>query len=250
MRPLPPPSLDWCLFLDVDGTLLEFTDTPFETFADTELKSLLAEVSARLGGALALVSGRTIEYLDVLFSPLRLPAAGVHGVERRNAQGVMHGVEYTDSMLDPARAALRVLVTAHPGTVLEDKGRSVAVHFRMAPQFAAAIADAVGGIVSRLGGGYHIQGGNMMLEIKPTGFSKASAIAAFMQEAPFFGRMPVFAGDDLTDRDGFRAVEERGGISIAVGDRVHGQCRAANAAAVRAWLKEIAAFRDPQNQSA
>src|SRR5271166_5793882 len=130
MQTLPPPSLEWCLFLDVDGTLIELTDSPLETFADAELKTLLGEVAERLGGAVALVSGRSIAYLDGLFTPLRLPAAGLHGVERRKASGGIQGASYMDVQLNAARAALALFVVAHPGTLLEDKGRSLAVHFR------------------------------------------------------------------------------------------------------------------------
>jgi trehalose 6-phosphate phosphatase len=244
MTQTPPPSLEWCLFLDVDGTLIELTDSPFKTHADPELKALLGEVAERLGGAVALVSGRSIEYLDALFAPLRLPAAGLHGVERRKASGVMHGASFVDSQLDPARAALKALVEAHPGTLLEDKGRTVAVHFRMAPECESTVRDTVIEVASRLNSNYHIQDGNMMVEIKPRGFTKASAVKAFMQEPPFSGRKPVVVGDDLTDQDAFKAVEHQGGLSIAVGDRVHGQYRVENAAAVRAWLQEIAALHD------
>ena len=241
---LPLPSLEWCLFLDVDGTLIELTDSPLETFVDPGLKTLLGDVAERLGGAVALVSGRSIEYLDALFAPLRLPAAGLHGVERRKASGAMHGASFVDAQLDRARTALTSLVQSHPGTLLEDKGRTIAVHFRMAPQSEPAVLDAVRASAAQLGSNYHIQGGNMMLEIKPRGFSKASAIKAFMQEPPFSGRKPVFVGDDLTDQDAFKAVEDQGGISIAVGNRVHGQYRFENAAAVRAWLQGIAALHD------
>src|SRR5271169_3969254 len=95
--PPPSPSLEWCLFLDVVGTLIELTDSPLETFADSELKTLLGSVAERLGGAVALMSGRNIEYLDALFAPLRLPAAGLHGVERRKASGTMHGASFVDT---------------------------------------------------------------------------------------------------------------------------------------------------------
>jgi trehalose 6-phosphate phosphatase len=242
MQAMPPPSLDWCLFLDVDGTLIELTATPFDTVADPALKLLLGTLAMRLGGAVALVSGRTIAYLDALFAPLRLPIAGLHGVERRDAAGVLHGTEFVDAALDGARAAFKAVVNAHPGTLFEDKGRSIALHFRMAPQYEARIAQIVGDIARGLGGAYHIQGGSMMLELKPAGFSKASAITAFLGEPPFAGRTPLFVGDDLTDQDGFRAVQERGGYSVAVGDRVRGQFRAADVAAVRRWLEEIAAL--------
>jgi len=248
MQTPPSPSLDWCLFLDVDGTLIELTDSPLDTFADLELKTLLGHVAERLGGAVALVSGRSIDYLDALFAPLRLPAAGLHGVERRKATGVMHGASFTDTQLDRARAALAALVQAHPGTSVEDKGRTIAVHFRMAPQHEESVRRALLAIAAPLGSNYHIQEGNKVLEIKPRGFTKASAIKAFMHEPPFSGRKPVFVGDDLTDQDGFKTVEDQGGISIGVGDRVQGQFRVENAAAVRQWLSGIAAMHDSHRE--
>jgi trehalose 6-phosphate phosphatase len=248
MQSPPSPSLDWCLFLDVDGTLIELPDSPLDTFADLELKTLLGDVAERLGGAVALVSGRSIDYLDALFAPLRLPAAGLHGVERRRATGTMHGASFTDTQLDPARAAIAALVQAHPGTSVEDKGRTVAVHFRMAPQHEESVRRSLIAIAAPLGANYHIQEGNKVLEIKPRGFTKAGAIKAFMQEPPFSGRKPVFVGDDLTDQDGFKIVEDQGGISIGVGDRVQGQFRVENAAAVRRWLAGIAALHDSHHE--
>src|SRR5450755_1356655 len=117
----PPPSLEWCLFLDVDGTLIELADSPLETYADSDLKTLLSAVAERLGGAVALVSGRSIHYLDSLFAPLRLPTAGLHGVERRKASGVLHGASFVDTQLTQARIAVNTLVQAHPGISVEDK---------------------------------------------------------------------------------------------------------------------------------
>lgn len=248
MQTLPPPSLQWCLFLDVDGTLIEFTDSPLATFADADLKTLLGHVAERLGGAVALVSGRSIHYLDALFAPLCLPAAGLHGVERRKASGAMHGASFIDTQLDRARAALRALVAAHPGTFVEDKGRTLAVHYRMAPQYETELRDALAPIADSLGSNYHIQEGTMIFEIKPRGFTKATAVKAFMNEPPFSGRKPVFVGDDLTDQDALRAVEDEGGISIAVGERVRGQYRVENASAVRNWLRGIAALHDSHRE--
>jgi trehalose 6-phosphate phosphatase len=248
MQTLPSPSLDWCLFLDVDGTLIELTDSPLETFADSELKTLLSHVAERLGGAVALVSGRSIHYLDALFAPLRLPAAGLHGVERRKATGVMHGASFVDTQLSEARTAVTALVAANPGTSIEDKGRTIAVHFRMAPEREELVRNALAVIAKPLGSNYHIQEGNMVFEIKPRGFTKATAIKAFMKEPPFSGRKPVFVGDDLTDQDGFRMVEDAGGISIAVGERVNGQFRLESASGVRSWLQGIAALHDSHHE--
>jgi trehalose 6-phosphate phosphatase len=243
----PPPSLQWCLFLDVDGTLVELTDTPSQTVADPEIKTLLSDVAERLGGAVALISGRKIDTLDALFAPLRFPAAGLHGVERRKANGDFQGASFADSQLDEARAALAALVAAHPGTLLEDKGRNIALHYRMAPQYEEKMRQAVSDIAQPLGRNYHIQAGKLLFEIKPRGFSKATAIKAFMHEPPFNGRQPVFIGDDLTDQDGFAMVESQGGISIGVGDRVRGQYELADVAAVRNWLQAIAALHDSRH---
>lgn len=243
MHPAPPaPSRDWSLFLDVDGTLIEIQETPASVFVGDELKSLLLEASRRLNGALALVSGRSIEVLDELFHPLALPAAGLHGVERRLATGERRGQTYRDPALAGARAMLTAFVESHPGTLLEDKGRALAVHFRLAPEFEASSRQAVAAAARTLPPGYHVQEGKMVLEIKPLNFTKATAIEEFMREPPFMGRTPVFVGDDLTDQAGLRAVESLGGISIAVGHRVQGQWRFDNPAAVRRWLAALAAL--------
>lgn len=243
----PPPSIDWCLFLDVDGTLLEISDTPASVFVDAQLKELLLQVSARLNGALALVSGRSIGVMDALFAPILFPAAGLHGVERRPASGVIQGANYADTHLDAARKTLAKFVAAHPGTLFEDKGRAIAVHFRLAPEFERDARRAVASAAGSLGADYHVQEGKMVLEIKPRGSTKATAAVEFMREPPFAGRTPVFVGDDLTDESGFRAVETLGGVSIAVGGRVEAEWRLPNPQAVRRWLETIAAFDGPRS---
>jgi trehalose 6-phosphate phosphatase len=169
-------------------------------------------------------------------------------VERRKASGAMHGASFIDTQLDPARSALKSLVAAHPGTFVEDKGRTLALHFRMAPQHESVLREALTAIAAPLGSHYHIQEGNLTLEIKPRGFTKATAVKAFMSEPPFSGRTPVFVGDDLTDQDALRTVEDEGGISIAVGERVRGQFRMENASAVRNWLRGIAALYDSHRE--
>jgi trehalose 6-phosphate phosphatase len=248
MQTPPPPSLGWCVFLDVDGTLIELTDSPGAAFADQELKVLLGTVAERLGGALALVSGRSIQYLDTLFEPLRLPVAGLHGVARRSASGVMYGASFINAELDRVRPVVNALVEAYPGTSVEDKGQAIAVHFRMAPQHESRLRESLAAIIKPMCSNYHIQEGSMVLELLPRGFSKGAAIKMFMQEPPFSGRRPVFVGDDLTDQGGFQSVEEQGGISIAVGDRVRGQFRVDGPAAVRRWLQGVAALQDSRRK--
>ncbi len=238
----PTPALNWCLFLDVDGTLIELTETPWQTAADDEIKKLLPEVAARLDGAVALVSGREIRTLDQLFGPLHLALSGLHGLERRKASGELQGSNFSDPALGAARATLQALIDAHPGTLLEDKGQTIAVHYRLAPRAEAAMRAAATRLAAELGAGYHVQEGSMLFEIKPRDVTKATPIAAFMQEPPFRGRVPVFIGDDLTDRDGFRMVEALGGLSIGVGERVRGQHYLPNVGAVRQLLRDVAAL--------
>lgn len=239
---IPAPSPDWCLFLDIDGTLIEFSDSPSDTRPDRELNRLLGMVDRSLGGSLALISGRSIQNLDALFSPSRFAAAGVHGVERRGASGETHRAQFTDAVLDRARASMRAFVEGNPGSILEDKGAALALHFRMAPHLEHSARRLVGAIAADLGDRFHLQEGDKVVEIKSSLANKATAIEAFLREVPFIGRTPVFLGDDVTDQDGFRAVEAHAGISIAVGDRVNAQWRLANPAAVRAWLGRVAAM--------
>lgn len=240
MNAAPAPSPEWCLFLDVDGTLLEIADTPGEVRVDEALKGLLLRVAQRLDGAVALVSGRSIAMLDALFAPLILPAAGQHGLERRSASGARCGAAASAAPLDPARTRLAAFIAAHPGTLLEDKGGTLAVHFRRAPELEPRVRDAVSAAAALLGAGYDVQGGKMVLEIKPAGVSKGSAAAEFMREPPFARRTPVFVGDDATDESGLRFAEAAGGLSIAVGDRIRGRWRLEDPGAVRRWLADIA----------
>jgi trehalose 6-phosphate phosphatase len=241
MLQLKPPPLraDAALFLDVDGTLLEITDDPGATRADAEVKALLSAVAERLHGALALVSGRSIARLDALFAPLRLPVAGQHGIERRGADGRLHGGEPVDARLEGARLELAALTRTLPGLRIEDKGRSLALHFRESPQWQAEAHAAAASLVHRLGREYHVQPGSMVFEIKPRGHTKGTAIAAFCAEPPFRGRAPIFLGDDLTDLDGFRWADAHGGLSVAVGDRVQGRWHLEDPRAVRSWLRAL-----------
>jgi len=229
----------WAIFLDVDGTLIDIADAPDLVHVDERLPRLLDAVRRACGGALALVSGRSLSALDALLAPMKFPAAGLHGAERRDAQGRLHA-QPRDPALDAVTARLAEWCAAHPGTLVEDKGGAVAVHFRMAPVHADAARSEVSAARETLGPGYALQAGKCVLEIKPRGASKARAIDEFMAEQPFAGRRPVFVGDDLTDEDGFRAVRERGGVAVAVGElpQTAAQYRLADVSAVRQWLRE------------
>jgi trehalose 6-phosphate phosphatase len=239
---IPLPTAASCLFLDVDGTLIEFSSIPTLAAAPLLLKESLNEVSAALGGALALVSGRRVADLDTIFFPLRLPCAGVHGGERRDRADLAAPQPPSDSRLDPVRERIHDFARLHPGVVVEDKAISFVVHFQRNAAVRPVLEHELQPLLAALGPEFHAMSGHMAIEIKPRRFSKAAAIEAFLLEPPFKGRTPIFIGDDVTDLDGFRAIEARNGTSIAVGDRVHAQWWLPDPAATRRWLGEFAAI--------
>jgi trehalose 6-phosphate phosphatase len=240
----PPPPLragDIALFLDVDGTLLEIEREPSAVHVPERLCRLLEQLQAATGGALALVSGRTLDQLDRLFSPLRLSAAGLHGLERRNLDLRMERAAPDPRALERARLRLAGFAAAHPGVLLEDKGLTLALHYRQAPAAAADVIAAAELAVADSGGALVLLHGKMVCELKPPGVDKGRAIAAFLAEPPFAGRRPVFAGDDVTDEPGFVTVNQRGGVSIRIG---RGPPTAAvfgysNVRALHTWLREL-----------
>ncbi|MGH7111513.1 MAG: trehalose-phosphatase [Stellaceae bacterium] len=215
-----PPRLEAqaALFLDVDGTLLEIVPRPDLVRVPRRLPTLLTALAARRGGALALVSGRPLGQLDRLFPVWQGAAAGLHGLERRDAKGNL--VRTADpaalAALDRLRAPLAEFARARPGLFLEDKGETIALHYRDRPQDEAEIrvlAESLAHAESAL----RLIAGKMVVEFQPRAANKGAAIAAFMAEPPFRGRRPVFLGDDVTDEDGFAEVNRQGGVSVRVG---------------------------------
>jgi trehalose 6-phosphate phosphatase len=199
-------------FLDVDGTLLDIKPRPQDVVADPTLLGLLARLSAGADGALALVSGRTIDDLDRIFAPLSLPAAGLHGAEVRQADGARS--RGASAVMDAARPVLAAFAAKHPGLMLEDKGATLALHYRQRPDLAAEVLAAARTAVSA---GLVVQGGKMVAELREARHNKGTAISALLATRPFAGRRAVFLGDDLTDESGFAAVNAAGGLSLRVG---------------------------------
>lgn len=233
---------DWALFLDIDGTLLGIAEHPGAVTVDRSLASLLGRLQAAAAGAVALISGRSVADIDRLFAPLKLSVAGQHGLERRDAEGRMHRQPLPLTAMESARAQLARLARTRAGVWVEDKGASLALHYRAAPQLGPELAGLVGDIVAGLGQQFELQPGKMVLEVKPGGRDKGTAIAEFMQERPFLGRTPVFIGDDHTDEFGFALVNRTGGHSVKVGEGASAaRWRLPDALAVRTWLEKIAA---------
>ncbi len=236
------PAADWALFLDVDGTLLHIAETPDGVEVTDRLRVLLARLSPLYGHALALISGRAIADLDRLFAPLALPAAGLHGLERRDAAGRIRRLGDPD-WLNGLRRALGGFASAHPGVILEDKGRTLALHYRRAPQVEPEARRLVGELTEADRERLRVIEGKMVLEVKPRLTDKGAAVEAFLAEPPFAGRHPVFVGDDVTDEDAFVVVNRLGGYSVRVGDLpgTAARYRLPNVNAVIDWLASLPA---------
>ena len=241
--PLPAPDERWSLFLDFDGTLAEIAEVPDRVRVDSALPATLMALHRVFGGALALVSGRPIVELDAFLSPARLPAAGVHGFERRGASGEIRPGPALARALDPLRAVLARLAADDARLVVEDKGVALALHYRRAPEREAECCRLMAQALDRDTGlaGFRLMLGKMVVEAKPAAGDKGTVIREFMREAPFAGRRPVFAGDDLTDEDGFGVVAELRGIGVKVGEgRTRASFRTASVAELGAWLRALA----------
>lgn len=241
MMPAPPlpKAARCCLFLDIDGTLVDFAPTPDEVHVDEPLRQLLRALDRQCDGAVAFVSGRPIVDIDHLFEPIYLAAAGIHGYERRDALGHWRREPIEVPSLDGIRALLGRLVEALDGVWIEDKGCAVAVHFRLAPHLEHAVREAVSRARSALPAAFEILEGDGVIELKPRACSKATAIGSFMREAPFAGRVPVFIGDDRGDQAGLDAVSRMNGLAIGVGHRTTTDWSLPDPPAVRRWLETL-----------
>lgn len=236
----PPPALadDDALFLDVDGTLLAFADHPDKVAPDPSLLTLLASVQQRLGGALALLSGRPVSQLQAMFAPLRLPMAGLHGAQ------LLTSADAPPAQADPAQwlhalhQRAMQLAHAHPGVMIENKGQALALHWRNAPDAGAAVITFANAQLPQLHD-VRLQPGNHVIEFVGSGHDKGRALQQLMQNPPFQGRRPIFIGDDLTDEHGFQAAQQLGGIGVLVGQRNESVAVAAlpDITAVHAWLR-------------
>ncbi|MEJ6021552.1 trehalose-phosphatase [Ramlibacter sp. PS4R-6] len=203
------------VFLDFDGTLVDIAPQPEAVIVPPALSATLAQLHGWLGGALALISGRPIAQIDAFLKPLVLPAAGVHGAERRGADGRLSLL--STHPLEVVEAAAAALVKGDPRLRLETKRGSVALHYRQAPEREAECIAAMQAAVEE-SPGLTLLRGKMVVEAKPGGASKGAAIEAFMAEAPFAGRTPVFVGDDITDEVGFATVQRLKGLGVKVGE--------------------------------
>jgi trehalose 6-phosphate phosphatase len=222
-RPGHPNPATIAVLLDIDGTLIEIASTPQEVRVPASLKHVLGTLRNRMGGALALVSGRPLADIDRLFDPLRVAAVGGHGAENRlTADGEIDRSRVT--LLDPElRQRLLAIASATPGVLAEDKGYSIALHYRLAPDQEQRIRDEIGALCSELPHlKLEILPGKSLFEVKPPTFNKGVAVRQLMKRPPFRGRRPIFFGDDVTDESVFKAMPEFDGLAFSVGRRFPG----------------------------
>ena len=238
--PVRPEGAAWALFLDFDGTLIDIAETPDSVVVPPKLRAVLAACIDAFDGAVAIVSGRPISTLDALLDPLKLPATGLHGLELRMPDGTVEEVAHRASELAELRARFRALAREDTRLVVEDKGSSLALHYRRAPERERELRELVAGAATRHSG-HHVMHGKMVLEVRPAHADKGTAIARFLETPPFAGRTPIFAGDDITDEDGFAVVNRHGGISVKLGaGETRAVYRVPDVAALRGWLAVVA----------
>lgn len=239
---LPPPPIpaleaQWALFLDVDGTLLDLAPTPTSVKIPDGLIDLLTKLHTRLDGALALISGRRIQTLDELFTPLKLACAGLHGLEWRDSLGVEARADIDASALEAMRAACQRLADAIPQVLVEDKVHSIAFHYRKAKLHQPALRSAVEAIA--LNTGFIVQSGIDVYELRPPGTDKGSALNTLMRDEKFRNRLPIYIGDDLTDEHALSTAQKFAGVGIHVGSLMPSAARfgLASPSAVLHWLR-------------
>ena len=216
VKMLPKPPANSAFFFDFDGTLVDIAPRPDLVHVEPQVFELLSGLETQVEGAVAVVTGRPLDVVDAFLSPLRLPVAAEHGAIRRDSAGRLHRKAADPALVETAYRALAPFVEANSGLVLERKQSSLALHYRQRPELAdscAAAAAAAGKAPDLI-----VLPGKMVFEIKPKGVDKGEAVRAFLDEAPFKGRIPIFAGDDVTDEHGFELVNARGGLSIKIGD--------------------------------
>jgi trehalose 6-phosphate phosphatase len=231
------PAAD-ALFLDIDGTLLDIAPTAGDVAVPRQLVDDLEQLSKKLKGALAFISGRTIEDVDALFAPLKVPVAGVHGAEWRLTP---HGPILRDAPLPPAlRDEVLALFVGMKGVRVEDKESSVAIHYRQAKGLAPAIAHIVTEFVVTHKPLLSLLRGRKVFEIVQTGTGKGVVLDRYMKRAPFKERRPVFLGDDITDLSAMGACLRRGGSAARIGHGANSCHAFKNPAAVRAWIHWLA----------
>src|ERR1700752_3116034 len=220
---LVPHLSETAVLLDIDGTLLDLMPTPREVWVPPGLSKTLNRLHQRTNGALALVSGRSLNDIDLIFAPDQFPAVGGHGAEMRLSADSEAVATHAPPMDKELKRRLAAIAKLSPGILLEDKGYSLALHYRLAPHAEKAIYEAGSLIRADLPNApIEVLPGKCVCEIKHSGFNKASGVIELMTHQPFKGRRPIFIGDDVTDESVFAIMPDFGGLAFSVGRRAPG----------------------------
>jgi trehalose 6-phosphate phosphatase len=238
---LPQRLGDCAVLLDIDGTLLDLAPTPREVWVPPGLAKTLSQLHEKTSGALALVSGRSLNDIDLIFAPEQFPAVGGHGAEMRVSLDSESVAVHAPPMDKELKRRLAAIAKLSPGILLEDKGYSLALHYRLAPHAEKAIYEAVSLIRADLPNApIEVLPGKCVCEIKHSGFTKATGVRELMTHAPFRGRRPFFIGDDVTDESVFAIMPDFGGLAFSVGRRAQGVAGHFDEPRdVRAWLARL-----------
>jgi len=230
------------LYLDIDGTVLDIAETPDATEVPDFVVPLLAQLGRKVDGAIAFVSGRPIAAIDTLFRPLKLAAVGVHGGEIRMPDGQLIADQRLSSQLQAVEPLLQRAMQQIPGAALENKQCVIALHYRRAPQRGREVLNAAELVVGSLGSEFALSLGKCVVEIRARHLTKGAGLRQLMEQPPFRGRVPIFAGDDTSDEDAFEVVNRLGGISVRVGEvgPTAARYRLADPQQLRGWLLEMA----------
>jgi trehalose 6-phosphate phosphatase len=230
------------ILLDIDGTLLDLAATPAGVLVPSTLQATLTTLWKWTGGALALISGRSLNDIDRIFAPLELPAVGGHGAEIRATLQTSQKKRAQPLLLDE-RVRRALFGLARKGVIIEDKGYSMAVHYRLAPELGPELKHEVARIASSFADArYELLPGKFVLEVKPTAFNKGTAVLQLMELPPFAGRRPIFIGDDVTDEAVFAILPDVRGTGFSVGRLIAGATGVFAAPSdVRSWLGRMAA---------
>jgi trehalose 6-phosphate phosphatase len=241
-----PALTGHALFLDIDGTLLDLAPTPEAVEVPPALVPLLQRIADKLDGAFAFVSGRTIDGIDALFAPLKLPTVGVHGGEIRGPDGQLSSDLRLVGQMQSAEPLLREAIAGMRGVILENKHSAIALHYRSVPERGREVLKVAELVVGGMGSQFAVLMGKCVVEIRPRHQTKGMALEHLMQQLPFRGRTPIFAGDDCTDEDAFEVVNRLGGVSIHVGSSAStgARHRLTDTDELRSWLQQLDASPD------
>lgn len=230
-------------FFDLDGTLLDIASAPDKIQLPQQLHDILSHLHWHLDGAFALITGRPVSFVDTIFHSHSFEIAGLHGAQIRNSDGCIRTHKIDDSFRE-AKRYVEDTLTDYPDIKLEDKEVALALHYRSNPRLQQTAANIINKATSITGDNWTVQHGKMVVELRPAGSDKGSALDHFMAKPAFQSRIPIAFGDDVTDEEMFAAAHRYSGASVKIGASLRNSCAMSlipSPTALRNWLTEVIA---------